>query len=61
VYNHTLGLVEETYNIEFNETNGSQEEQENLDDVGNEGLMIAMKNMTIGDVKLKYEDDDYPL
>jgi hypothetical protein len=60
VYNHTLGLVEETYNIEFNETNGSQEEQENLDDVGNEGLRIAMKNMTIGDVKPKDEDDDYP-
>jgi hypothetical protein len=31
-----------------------------LDDVGNEGLRIAMKNMTIGDVKPKYEDDDDP-
>jgi hypothetical protein len=31
-----------------------------LDDVGNEGLMIAIKNMTIGDAKLKDEDDDYP-
>jgi hypothetical protein len=29
-----------------------------LDDVGNEGLRIAMKNMTIGDVKPKDEDDD---
>jgi hypothetical protein len=31
-----------------------------LDDVGNEGLRIAIKNMTIGDVKLKDEDDDDP-
>jgi hypothetical protein len=31
-----------------------------LDDVGNEGLWIAMKNMIIGDVKPKDEDDDYP-
>jgi hypothetical protein len=31
-----------------------------LDDIGNEGLRIAMKNMTIGDVKPKDEDDDYP-
>jgi hypothetical protein len=61
VYNQSSGLVEETCDAEFDETNGSQEEQENLDDVGNDGLMIAMKNMTIGDVKLKYEDDDYPL
>jgi hypothetical protein len=31
-----------------------------LDDVGNEGLIIAMKNMTIGNVKPKDEDDDDP-
>jgi hypothetical protein len=31
-----------------------------LDDVGNEGLRIAMKNMTIGDAKPKDEDDDDP-
>jgi hypothetical protein len=60
VYNQTLGLVEETCDVEFDETNDSQEEQENLDDVGNEGLRIAMKNMTIGDVNPKDEDDDDP-
>jgi hypothetical protein len=60
VYNHSSGLVKETCDVEFDKTNGSQEEQENLDDVGNEGLRIAMKNMTIGDVKPKDEDDDYP-
>jgi hypothetical protein len=58
VHNQSSGLVEETSDVEFDETNGSQEEQENLDDVGNEGLGIAMKNMTIGDVKPKDEDDD---
>jgi hypothetical protein len=31
-----------------------------LDDVGNEGLRIAMKNMTLGDDKPKDEDDDDP-
>jgi hypothetical protein len=60
VYNKSSGLVEETCDVEFDETNGSQEEQENLDDVCNEGLRIAMKNMTIGDVKPKDKDDDDP-
>jgi hypothetical protein len=31
-----------------------------LDDVGNEGLRITIKNMTIGNIKPKDEDDDYP-
>jgi hypothetical protein len=60
VYTQSSGLVEKTCDVEFDETNGSQEEQENLDDVVNVGLRIAMKNMTIGDVKPKDEDDDYP-
>jgi hypothetical protein len=60
VYNQSCCLAEETSDVEFDETNGSQEEKENLDDVGNEGLRITMKNMTIGDVKPKYEEDDDP-
>jgi hypothetical protein len=31
-----------------------------LNDVGNEGLRIAIKNMTINDVKPKDEEDDDP-
>jgi hypothetical protein len=31
-----------------------------LGDVGNEGLRIAMNNITIGGVKPKDEDVDYP-
>jgi hypothetical protein len=60
VYNQRSGLVEETSDVEFNKANDSQEEQENLDDVGNKVLRIAMKNMTIGDVKPKDEYDDDP-
>jgi hypothetical protein len=33
IYNKTHGIVEEVHNVEFDETNGSQVENENLDDV----------------------------
>nr|AAK92681.1 putative gag-pol polyprotein [Oryza sativa Japonica Group]AAO37839.1 putative retrotransposon protein [Oryza sativa Japonica Group]ABF97098.1 retrotransposon protein, putative, Ty1-copia subclass [Oryza sativa Japonica Group] len=57
VYNKNKGIVEETVDVQFDETNGSQEGHENLDDVGDEGLMRAMKNMSIGDVKpIEVED-----
>src|SRR6185437_15026737 len=38
VYNKTHGIVEEAYDVEFDETNGSHDEQENLDDVRSDGL-----------------------
>jgi hypothetical protein len=38
VFNHATGVVEETYDVEFDETNGSQGALENLDDVGDEPL-----------------------
>ena len=50
-------MIEETHDVEFDETNGSQEEQENLDDVGNEGLRSAIKNISICDIKPKEEDE----
>jgi hypothetical protein len=34
--------------VQFDETNGSQDEEENLDDVGGTLLVEAMKNMYIG-------------
>ena len=47
--------------MEFDETNGSQEEDENLDDVRGTQLINAMKNMDIGDIRprevIKVEDD----
>nr|CAH66560.1 OSIGBa0113K06.6 [Oryza sativa] len=57
VYNKNKGTVEETADVQFDETNGSQEGHENLDDVGDEGLIRAMKNMSFGDVKpIEVED-----
>jgi hypothetical protein len=37
--------------VEFDETNGSQEEDENLDDVRGTQLTNAMKKMDIGDIR----------
>jgi hypothetical protein len=58
VFNHATGLVEETYDVEFDESNRSQGAHENLDDVGDEPLREAMKNISVEDIKPKdYEDD----
>ena len=58
VYNKTHGIVEQAYDVEFDGTNGSHYEQENLADVGSDGLRNAMKNMSIGDVRPREEDED---
>jgi len=34
VFNHATNIVEETFDVEFDETNGSQGASDNLDDVG---------------------------
>ena len=39
--------------MEFDESNGSQGAHENLDDVGDEPLREAMKNIPVGDIKPK--------
>jgi hypothetical protein len=51
-------LVEETYDVEFDESNSSQGAHENLDDVDDEPLREAMKNILVGDVKPKDDEDD---
>ena len=58
VFNHVAGLVDETYDVEFDESNGSQGAHENLDDVGDEPLREAMKNILVGDIKPKDDEDD---
>ncbi|WVZ89631.1 hypothetical protein U9M48_036010 [Paspalum notatum var. saurae] len=60
IFNQTTGTIEETCDVEFDETNGSQGEMFSHDDVDDEPLHDAMKNMTIGDVKLEevHEDSD---
>jgi hypothetical protein len=50
--------VEETYDVEFDETNGSHGALENLDDVGDEPLREAMKNMSIGAIKPKEDEEE---
>ena len=61
VWNLASGTLEEVYDVEFDETNGSQEEDENLDDVRGTQLVNAMKNMDIGDIRprevIDVEDD----
>ena len=51
-------MVEETYDMEFDESNGSQGAHENLDDVGDKPLREAMKNILVGDIKPKDNEDD---
>ena len=51
-------MVEETYDVEFDESNGSQGAHENLDDVGDEPLREVMKNILVGDIKPKDDEDD---
>ena len=61
VWNLANGTLEEVHDVEFDETNGSQEEDENLDDVRGTQLVNAMKNMDIGDIRrrevIDVEDD----
>jgi hypothetical protein len=55
------GLLEEVHDVEFDETNGSQNEEDNLDDVRETQLADPMKEMDIGDIRPKQVidvDDD---
>ena len=52
------GTLEEVYDVEFDETEGSQNEAKNLDDVRGDQLANAMKNMDVGDIRPRQVDDD---
>jgi hypothetical protein len=58
VFNKSTGLVEVSCDIMFDETNGSQLEQVDLDELDDEEApCVALKNMSIGDVCPKeYEE-----
>ena len=60
VFNQTSELVEETCDVEFDESNGSQEEVVGYDNVGDEEIDEALKKMSIGDIKPEevHEDND---
>jgi hypothetical protein len=51
-------LIEETYDMEFDESNGSQGAHKNLYDVGDEPLREAMKNILVGDINPKNDEDE---
>jgi hypothetical protein len=55
------GTLEEVHDVEFDETNGSQEKDENLDDVRDTQLVNLTKNIDIGDIRprevIDVEDD----
>jgi hypothetical protein len=44
--------------VQFDETMGSQDDKENLDDVRGEELSKAMKTMAIEDITPRKEEDD---
>jgi hypothetical protein len=52
VFNKSLGLVEVSSDVVFDETNGSPREQVDLDDIDKDDVpMAAMRMMAIGDVQ----------
>jgi transposase InsO family protein len=58
VFNKSIGLVEVSCDIVFDETNGSQVEQVGLDGLDDEeALCIALRNMSIGDVCSKESEE----
>jgi hypothetical protein len=57
-YNKSTGLVEVSCDIVFDETNGSQVEQVDLDELDDEeDLCVALRNMSIGDVCPKESEE----
>ncbi|WVZ93354.1 hypothetical protein U9M48_039341, partial [Paspalum notatum var. saurae] len=58
IFNEATGLVEETYDVEFDESNGSQGAHVDVVDIDEEPLVEAMKNMPIGDIKPKEDEDE---
>jgi hypothetical protein len=61
VWNLVSGQLEEVHDVEFDETNGSQNKEENLDDVRGTQLSNTIKGMDIGDIRPKQviDVDDY--
>jgi hypothetical protein len=58
VWNLSNDILEEVHDVEFDETQGSQNEAQNLDDVRGDQLTNAMRNMDIGDVRPRQVVDD---
>ena len=52
------GTLEEVHDVEFDETKGSQVENENLEDVRGIQLSNAIKNMDVGELRPRQVNDD---
>jgi hypothetical protein len=61
VFNNSTRVIEETCDVEFDESNGSQGDGFCYDDVGKEPLREAMKKMATGDIKPKEEEDSHSI
>jgi hypothetical protein len=61
VWNLASGIPEEVHDVKFDETNGSQEKDENLDDVRDTQLANAMKKMDDGDIGCNRTDQLYEI
>jgi hypothetical protein len=58
VFNKSTGLVEVSYDVVFDETNGSQVEQVDIDELDDEEApCVALSNMSIGDVCPKESEE----
>jgi hypothetical protein len=61
VWNLASGALKEVHDVEFDETNGFQEKEENLNDVRGTQLANTMKKMDVGDIRpreiIEVEDD----
>jgi hypothetical protein len=61
VWNLASDTLEEVHDVEFDETNGFQEEDMNLDDVRGTQLANVMKKMDVGDIRprevIEVDDD----
>jgi hypothetical protein len=60
VWNLASGTLKEVHDVEFDETKGSQDENENLDDVRGIQLSNAMKNMDVSELRPRqvYDEED---
>jgi hypothetical protein len=51
VWNLESGTLEEVHDVEFDETKGSQDENEDLEDVRGIQLSNTMKNIDVGELR----------
>ena len=58
VWNLDSSTLEEVHDVEFDETKGSQDEIENLEDIRVIQLSKAMKNMDVGELRPRQMNDD---